>query len=82
MLENPKAAQEKLDKEITLGRIAGPFDSITHSGLKSLIISPIGLVTKSDGGVRMIHHLSHPWGEGINAYEDAKVICFVIKLPT
>ena len=70
VFENPKAAQEKIDKEVAMGRIAGPFNSVKQSGLNSLIVSPIGLVPKSDKGVRLIHHLSHPWGEGINAYID------------
>ena len=57
-------------KEVELGRIAGPFDNPSQSGLQSIIISPIGLVPKTNGGVRLIHHLSHPWGEGVNAYID------------
>lgn len=69
-LEKPSAAYDKVIKEVQLGRIAGPFDNISQTGLTSLIISPIGLVPKPSGGVRLIHHLSHPWGEGVNAFID------------
>ena len=67
---DPLTAAQKIHKEVTKGRIAGPFDSISDTGNPSLIISPIGLVPKSTGGFRLIHHLSHPWGGGINAYID------------
>lgn len=54
---------EKIGKEIDLGRIAGPFSS---SPIQDLIVSPIGLVPKSDGGWRMITHLSYPEGGSVN----------------
>ena len=57
VLENPQTALEKIMKEVELGRVAGPFSSIEETGLESLIISPIGLVPKSSGGFRVIHHL-------------------------
>ena len=57
-------------KEVQMGRMAGPFTSVRETGLESLIISPVGLVPKSNGGERLIHHLSHPWGEGVNSYID------------
>ena len=66
--ENPQLAREKIMKEVELGRIAGPFNTIEESGLESVIVSPIGLVPKSTGGFRVIHHLSYPRGEGINAF--------------
>ena len=57
-------ALEKLDKEVKLGRIAGPFQSMP---LPDLIISPIGLVPKSEPGkYRLIQHLSYPDGSSIN----------------
>ena len=40
-------AMEKLNKEIKLGRIAGPFSS---KPLPNLIVSPIGLVPKAEEG--------------------------------
>ena len=65
---SPKLALQKIFKEIRLGRIAGPFDSPSATGLPFLTISPIGLIPKNSGGFRMIHHLSYPWGRGINAF--------------
>ena len=57
-------AMEKLNKEIELGRIAGPFSS---KPLPNLIVSPIGLVPKAEEGkYRLIQHLSYPEGESIN----------------
>lgn len=53
----------KVDKEISLGRIAGPFPSPPFSNLH---VSPIGVVPKSDGGWRLITHLSYPEGASIN----------------
>jgi len=57
-------ALEKLEKEIKLGRIAGPFN---YRPLPNLMISPIGLVPKSEQGkYRLIQHLSFPRGSSIN----------------
>ena len=73
---NPQAALAKIEKEVKLGRVRGPFRNISDTGLPSLVISPIGLIPKAEGGFRLIHHLSHPWGRGINAFisdEDAHV---------
>ena len=58
------AVLNKLSNEIELGRIAGPFKS---RPLSNLIISPIGLVPKSEPGkFRLIQHLSYPDGSSIN----------------
>ena len=59
-----------MEKEVRLGRMAGPFDSVPDTGLPSLIVSPIGLVPKADGGDRLIHQLLYPWGEGVNQFID------------
>ena len=60
----PNKIKEKLDKEISLGRIVGPFDS---SPLENLVVSPLGLVEKKvRGEYRVIHHLSFPSGSSIN----------------
>jgi hypothetical protein len=62
--EDPKMAREKIGKEIKLGRIAGPFK---ERPIHNLIVSPIGLVPKSEKGkFRLIQHLSHPEGGSIN----------------
>ena len=58
------AVQAKLDKEIKLGRIAGPFSNLP---LPKLIVSPVGLVPKAEKGkFRLIQHLSFPEGNSIN----------------
>ena len=55
VIQMPMVAQTKVDKEVQLGRVAGPFDSIQQTGLEHLIISPIGLVPKSSGGPITCH---------------------------
>ena len=57
----------KVQTEIELGRIAGPFHNRPISNLRC---SPIGLVPKKTGGFRLITHHSYPIGQGINAYVD------------
>lgn len=64
---NEEAALQKIRKEISAGRVAGPFDYLP---LPSLRVSPIGLVPKKDGTWRLIHHLSYPLGKGINFFID------------
>ena len=68
----PLAVQEdKLQHEISLGRIAGPFSA---RPFKNLQCSPIGLVPKSQpGNFRMIHHLSYPEGHSINDFIEGKL---------
>ena len=56
----------KLQKEIQLGRMLGPFTCLLISTLR---VSPIGLVLKSDGiSWRLISHLSYPPGNSVNDY--------------
>ena len=51
---NPKVTEDKINKELKLGRIAGPFKS---PPLKDLTISPIGLhPKKAPGEFRLITH--------------------------
>lgn len=54
-------------KEVELGRIAGPFTTLP---LKSLRVSPVGLIPKKDGTWRLIHHLSYPTGSSVNDFID------------
>ena len=55
--QRPQIVRDKLIKEASLGRIAGPFAARPLSGLQC---SPIGLVPKHEPGVfRLIHHLSY-----------------------
>ena len=57
---------EKINHEIHLGRIAGPFDEPPFFNFHS---SPLGLVPKHDPGkYRLIHDLSFPKGDSINSY--------------
>ena len=62
----PKTVAEKLAKEITFGRIAGPFE---HPPFPSFQAHPLGLVPKSQPGqYRLIHDLSFPLGDSINSH--------------
>ena len=66
---NPKLIRDKkLFKEISLKRMLGPFDT---PPFPDLMCSPVGLVPKKDSqDMRMIMHLSYPYGESINDYID------------
>ena len=64
----PDIALKKLQKEVSSGRIKGPFH---NPPFPNLHISPIGLVPKKDPGkYRLIHHLSYPGGSSINDFID------------
>lgn len=57
---------EKLQKEVSHGRIAGPFNFLPFSNLQC---SPIGIVPKKEiNEFRLIHHLSYPDGASINDF--------------
>lgn len=57
--------EEAIREEVALGRIAGPYRS---PPLENFVTSPIGAVPKKKPGVfRLIHHLSYPDEESINA---------------
>ena len=65
-IQNPSAVNEKLSKELKLGRIAGPF---SEKPLSSLRLSPLGLIPKkAPGEFRLIHHLSFPYGTSVNSH--------------
>ena len=62
--QNPKLVDEKLNKELSQGRILGPYINPPFEEFRT---SPIGLVPKKEPGkYRLIHHLSHPEGTSIN----------------
>lgn len=61
---------QKIQKEIQLGRILGPFSAKPISVLR---ISPIGLVPKQDGSWRLITNLSFPTGNSVNSYIDPEL---------
>ncbi|XP_060127970.1 uncharacterized protein LOC132591759 [Zootoca vivipara] len=57
-------ARRKIDKEIALNRIAGPFEAPPFPNLH---LSPLGIVPKkAPGEFRLIHNLSHPKGSSVN----------------
>jgi hypothetical protein len=73
-VETHKAeTQIKLDKEIIMGRVLGPF---SEKPISTLRISPIGLVEKPDNGWRLITHLSYPNQFSVNHFID-KDLCAV-----
>ena len=60
----PQIVDQKLQKESSLGRIAGPFP---HPPMEEMVFSPLGLQPKKlQGQYRVIHHLSFPKGQSIN----------------
>ncbi len=76
-LQLPHIVAAKLNKEVSSGRVAGPFSTRPISNLK---VSPIGLVPKKSASTdsngkshehfRLIHHLSHPHGSSVNDHID------------
>ena len=70
----PSAAQfpdlvlQCLNKEIAAGRMLGPFQELL---MPDLMCSPLGIVPKKDSTeMRMIMHLSYPYGTSINDFID------------
>ena len=63
-LEHPDVVRQKIQNEIGLGRIGGPFP---EKPISTLRVSPLGLVEKkTPGDFRLIHHLSFPDGDSLN----------------
>ena len=63
-LEHKEIVHQKINKEISNGRVEGPFK---YPPFKHFRVSPIGLVPKKDPGeFRLIHHLSYPKGDSVN----------------
>ena len=61
---NRAAAVDKLNTELGLGRILGPY---SHSPLESATYSPLYAIPKSEPGkFRLIHDLSKPNGHSVN----------------
>lgn len=60
----PGVARKKIEKELALRRMAGPFATPPFPNLH---ISPLGIVPKkAPGEFRLIHNLSHPNGTSVN----------------
>ena len=58
---------KKLQRELALDRILGPFNE--QPAIPSYRISPLGVVPKKvPGEFRVIHNLSYPDGESVNDY--------------
>ena len=55
---------EKINKEVKLGRILGPFSKLPISTLR---VSPIGQLPEADGW-RLITNLFFPFGSSVNSY--------------
>jgi hypothetical protein len=63
-MEHPTIVDTKLNEELELGRVAGPFDTPPYHYLH---LSPLGVCEKKvPGTYRMIHHLSFPAGQSVN----------------
>ena len=56
--QNPEATLGKINEELKLGRLAGPFITSPFSYFKSC---PLALRLKSNGNWRMLHNLSYPY---------------------
>jgi hypothetical protein len=69
MSEHNEVVCRKIKKEITMGRVACPFN---HSPMPTLRISPIFLTTKNNGDFRLIHNLSQPAENSVNDFIDSK----------
>ena len=62
-IENRTAVSEKLAKELSQNRIAGPFKEKPEG----LLLSPLAAVPKKNSNsIRLIHDLSHPRSSNIN----------------
>ncbi|XP_075047689.1 uncharacterized protein LOC142107921 [Mixophyes fleayi] len=62
--ELPMVVHEKVCKEVSLGRMCGPF---SVPPLQDLVLSPVGVVPKKEvGKFRLIQHLSRPQGTSVN----------------
>lgn len=60
----PEVLREKVGKEVSAGRLAGPFLVPPFSNLR---VFPLGVVPKKEPGkFRLIHHLSYPKGDSVN----------------
>ena len=63
-LDNPDITYAKIDKELSLDRVAGPFINPPFDNFRS---SPIGIVPKKQQNEwRLIHHLSYPDDLSVN----------------
>lgn len=62
----PSMIEEQLQLDLQRGRVVPAPTYIDSTPVFPFISSPLGLVPKSDGGFRRIHHLSYPAGHSVN----------------
>lgn len=67
--QNPDVATKQLINEIELGRMAGPFKNKPISNLRC---SPVRVVPKRTGDVRLITHLSYHKENSVNDFIDER----------
>ena len=67
VLQYPMVVYERVEDDISLGRIGGPSRFRPISNLRSLTI---GLVPKKTSGWSLITHLSYPPGNSVNDFID------------
>ena len=73
-LQHPHVIKSKIDKELSSGRILGPF--ISPPAIYNYRVSPLGVVPKKVlGEFRMIHHLSYPAGLSVNDFIPTAASC-------
>lgn len=74
-LHNPEVVSEKLDKEIKLGRISGPFPRPPFPNFKC---SPLAVREKQTPGTyRLLHNLSYPYGASAVNFNIPREACHV-----
>ena len=78
----PRQVQEYIDKELSLGAMLGPVDSIDH---EQFHCSPLLTRPKDIDKRRVILNLSHPYGNSVNSHVEASEFDgspFILKFPT
>lgn len=62
--------EKKLLKEVTMGKMAGQFETIPFHILR---VSPVVIFTKKECDIRLIHHLSNPEFDSVNYFFDQEI---------
>ena len=63
VLYNPDVVNLKIEKELFAGHLSSPFEMLPLSPFR---VSPLGVIPKTPGEFRHIHHLSYPKGSSVN----------------
>lgn len=63
-LANPAEVDKLITSELSLARVAGPFDAPPFHNFHC---SPLAIVKKSSGSFRLIHDLSYPYDNSVNS---------------